>query len=271
MDSSRAAAAYSPSLSSSSPSDSHSVMNKAAPAVTTVTIKREAPSPATSSTPRSTPLALSQSDAFYPTDSSSVGSVTPSHLPLYRQPATPSSGRHSPTSNSKLSPDIPTPSQTPHTTPGSTHPAQSPLSGLPPHIDPRHFAPPMAFYGFPANPLGNPFHPAFLPAMVKPENNGPAPAPAPSPGGLDTGYVAKTVRELLSIHNIGQRLFAKHVLGLSQGTVSELLSKPKSWDKLTEKGRESYRKMHAWANDEANIMALKAISPKKGGYYIFVI
>ncbi|XP_052802047.1 homeobox protein cut-like 1 isoform X2 [Mya arenaria] len=82
--------------------------------------------------------------------------------------------------------------------------------------------------------------------------------------GLDTGLVAKTVRELLSIHNIGQRLFAKHVLGLSQGTVSELLSKPKSWDKLTEKGRESYRKMHSWAIDDRNIMALKAISPKKG-------
>ncbi|XP_056017479.1 homeobox protein cut-like 1 isoform X4 [Ostrea edulis] len=82
--------------------------------------------------------------------------------------------------------------------------------------------------------------------------------------GIDTSLVAKTVRELLSIHNIGQRLFAKHVLGLSQGTVSELLSKPKSWDKLTEKGRESYRKMYAWATDERNIMALKAISPKKG-------
>lgn len=82
--------------------------------------------------------------------------------------------------------------------------------------------------------------------------------------GLDTVLVAKTVRELLSIHNIGQRLFAKHVLGLSQGTVSELLSKPKSWDKLTEKGRESYRKMYAWATDERNIVALKAISPKKG-------
>ena len=49
------------------------------------------------------------------------------------------------------------------------------------------------------------------------------------------------VREMLSVHNIGQRLFAKYVLGLSQGTVSELLSKPKSWDKLTEKGRDSYR------------------------------
>ncbi|GAB1599610.1 homeobox protein cut-like 1, partial [Argonauta hians] len=82
---------------------------------------------------------------------------------------------------------------------------------------------------------------------------------------LDTGGVAKTIREVLSMHNIGQRLFAKEVLGLSQGTVSELLSKPKSWDKLTEKGRESYRKMHAWSADESNIMALKAISPKKTG------
>ena len=58
---------------------------------------------------------------------------------------------------------------------------------------------------------------------------------------LDTLGDSRRVRELLSVHNIGQRLFAKYVLGLSQGTVSELLSKPKSWDKLTEKGRDSYR------------------------------
>ena len=32
--------------------------------------------------------------------------------------------------------------------------------------------------------------------------------------------------------------------------MSELLSKPKSWDKLTEKGRDSYRKMHAWVWDD---------------------
>ncbi len=81
---------------------------------------------------------------------------------------------------------------------------------------------------------------------------------------LDTSSVAQKIREVLSTHNIGQRLFAKHVLGLSQGTVSELLSKPKHWDKLTEKGRESYRKMHAWVLDEANVHNLKAISPKKG-------
>ncbi len=81
---------------------------------------------------------------------------------------------------------------------------------------------------------------------------------------LDTASVSQKIREVLSAHNIGQRLFAKHVLGLSQGTVSELLSKPKHWDKLTEKGRESYRKMHAWVLDENNIHQLKAISPKKG-------
>ena len=81
---------------------------------------------------------------------------------------------------------------------------------------------------------------------------------------LDTADVAQHIREILSAHNIGQRLFARHVLGLSQGTVSELLSKPKHWEKLTEKGRESYRRMHVWACDDRNIMALKAYAPKKG-------
>ncbi|TRY70911.1 hypothetical protein TCAL_07523 [Tigriopus californicus] len=81
---------------------------------------------------------------------------------------------------------------------------------------------------------------------------------------IDTLASARRVRELLSIHNIGQRLFAKYVLGLSQGTVSELLSKPKCWEKLTEKGRDSYRKMHAWAYDENAVMMLKSLIPRKG-------
>jgi homeobox protein cut-like len=81
---------------------------------------------------------------------------------------------------------------------------------------------------------------------------------------LDTLHISRRVRELLSINNIGQRLFAKYVLGLSQGTVSELLSKPKPWDKLTEKGRDSYRKMHAWACDENAVLLLKSLIPKKG-------
>ncbi|UYV68507.1 CUX2 [Cordylochernes scorpioides] len=80
---------------------------------------------------------------------------------------------------------------------------------------------------------------------------------------LNTLNISRCVRELLSVNNIGQRLFAKYVLGLSQGTVSELLSKPKPWDKLTEKGRDSYRKMHAWASDEACIFMLKSLVPRK--------
>ena len=83
---------------------------------------------------------------------------------------------------------------------------------------------------------------------------------------LDTLHISRRVRELLSINNIGQRLFAKYVLGLSQGTVSELLSKPKPWDKLTEKGRDSYRKMHAWACDDNAVLLLKSLIPKKGKF-----
>lgn len=87
---------------------------------------------------------------------------------------------------------------------------------------------------------------------------------------LDTLHISRRVRELLSVHNIGQRLFAKYVLGLSQGTVSELLSKPKPWDKLTEKGRDSYRKMHAWACDEHAVLLLKSLIPKKGKSHVIL-
>lgn len=87
---------------------------------------------------------------------------------------------------------------------------------------------------------------------------------------LDTAEVSQRIREILSAHNIGQRLFARHVLGLSQGTVSELLSKPKHWDKLTEKGRESYRRMYLWSTDENNIVTLKSFAPKKGLKYLLL-
>ena len=88
---------------------------------------------------------------------------------------------------------------------------------------------------------------------------------------LNTLNISRCVRELLSVHNIGQRLFAKYVLGLSQGTVSELLSKPKPWDKLTEKGRDSYRKMHAWATDERCIGLLKGMVPRKGITHLYYL
>jgi hypothetical protein len=63
---------------------------------------------------------------------------------------------------------------------------------------------------------------------------------------VDTVEVASCVRQLLVSRNIGQRQFARDILGLSQGTVSELLAKPKPWDRLTEKGKDSYRRMYQW-------------------------
>ena len=130
-----------------------------------------------------------------------------------------------------------------------------------------HLPPPQSPQFFPFNTNG-PLNAMNGPLMANYMGLNAVKAEPNNSQGLDTGLVAKTVRELLSIHNIGQRLFAKHVLGLSQGTVSELLSKPKSWDKLTEKGRESYRKMYTWAVDERNILSLKAISPKKSKYTV---
>ena len=54
---------------------------------------------------------------------------------------------------------------------------------------------------------------------------------------VDTVAVTNRVRELLSSHNVGQKLFGELVLGLSQGSVSEILSKPKLWSSLSVKGR----------------------------------
>ena len=84
---------------------------------------------------------------------------------------------------------------------------------------------------------------------------------------LDTHAIARKVRELLSSHSIGQRLFAKYVMGLSQGTVSEMLSKPKMWEKMTEKGRDSYRKIHAWVSDENAVLLLKSFNTRKGAVH----
>lgn len=57
------------------------------------------------------------------------------------------------------------------------------------------------------------------------------------------------MKETLLNNNIGQKLFGEAVLNLSQGTVSELLSKPKPWQTLSIKGREPYLRMYMWLTD----------------------
>ena len=54
-------------------------------------------------------------------------------------------------------------------------------------------------------------------------------------------------------------MFGKFVLCLSQGSVSEIMNKPKPWHMLSIKGREPYVRMQMWLKDPNNIDKLKRI------------
>ncbi|KAI7813439.1 homeobox protein cut-like 1 [Triplophysa rosa] len=78
-------------------------------------------------------------------------------------------------------------------------------------------------------------------------------------GELDTTRITQQVKEFLQTHNIGQRVFGHCVLGLSQGTVSDILARPKPWSKLTVRGREPFIRMRNFLSSERNIQTLGII------------
>ncbi|XP_022071664.2 cut-like homeobox 1b isoform X1 [Acanthochromis polyacanthus] len=80
---------------------------------------------------------------------------------------------------------------------------------------------------------------------------------------MDTAEIARQVKEQLIKHNIGQRVFGHYVLGLSQGSVSEILARPKPWNKLTIRGKEPFHKMRQFLADEQNILALRSIQGRQ--------
>ena len=100
---------------------------------------------------------------------------------------------------------------------------------------------------------------------------------------IDTEQLSSQVRELLSSYSIGQRVFGMNkmiemkkailcfsclgeaVLNLSQGTVSEILSKPRPWHALSVKGREPYIRMYTWFHDTGNVDKLLAWKQERGG------
>ncbi|XP_056314890.1 homeobox protein cut-like 2 [Danio aesculapii] len=75
---------------------------------------------------------------------------------------------------------------------------------------------------------------------------------------LDTFSITQRVKKTLIVHNIGQRVFGEEVLGLTQSSVSELLSHPKPWTKLSLKGKENFIRMHLWLLDPHSIQKLNA-------------
>lgn len=52
------------------------------------------------------------------------------------------------------------------------------------------------------------------------------------------------------IQNVTCVCVCAQVLGLSQGSVSDMLSRPKQWVKLTQKGREPFIRMQLWIEGE---------------------
>ncbi|XP_059395502.1 homeobox protein cut-like 1 isoform X2 [Carassius carassius] len=118
------------------------------------------------------------------------------------------------------------------------------------------------------NSLSSPLPPQ---SAGSPEVNGLAPSPSQSEGTgstsegeeMDTAEIARQVKEQLIKHNIGQRVFGHYVLGLSQGSVSEILARPKPWSKLTIRGKEPFHKMKHFLSDEQNILALRSIQGRQ--------
>lgn len=84
---------------------------------------------------------------------------------------------------------------------------------------------------------------------------------------LNTEDIVRRVKEALSQYSISQRLFGESVLGLSQGSVSDLLARPKPWHMLTQKGREPFIRMKMFLEDENAVHKLVAsqykIAPDK--------
>jgi len=88
---------------------------------------------------------------------------------------------------------------------------------------------------------------------------------------LDTADITRRVSEELRRCNISQALFAQAVLGRSQGTLSDLLRKPKPWAQL-KSGRETFAKMQQWLMEpEKERLAYLSITGCKVVYCIITL
>uniref|UniRef100_A0A914Q367 BRCT domain-containing protein n=1 Tax=Panagrolaimus davidi TaxID=227884 RepID=A0A914Q367_9BILA len=67
-------------------------------------------------------------------------------------------------------------------------------------------------------------------------------------GAIDPITVAERVFLEIKIHRINQTEFAEKILDLSQNRLSSLLKDKKSWENLTKKVQEHYKKMDDWLN-----------------------
>ncbi|XP_042165628.1 homeobox protein cut-like 1 isoform X6 [Oncorhynchus tshawytscha] len=148
---------------------------------------------------------------------------------------------------------------------------QDSVSGQALLFSPAHYPTPNSLSASPLPPHQSLQSQSQHPSAGSPDVNGLAPSPSQSEGAgsvsegedMDTSEIARQVKEQLIKHNIGQRIFGHYVLGLSQGSVSEILARPKPWSKLTIRGKEPFHKMRQFLSDEQNILALRSIQGRQ--------
>ena len=90
---------------------------------------------------------------------------------------------------------------------------------------------------------------------------------------LDTFELTRQVKAILQQQGVGQKAFGEAVLGLTQGSVSDLLSKPKMWLKLSMKGREPYIRMYLWLQDKDGVEKVKSYRPvrRRESHILFIV
>lgn len=72
------------------------------------------------------------------------------------------------------------------------------------------------------------------------------------------------MKEFLTRNSISQRQFGEKVLGLSQGSVSDLLARPKAWSMLTHKGREPFIRMKMFLDECSSFQPKDPDDQEKG-------
>ena len=73
---------------------------------------------------------------------------------------------------------------------------------------------------------------------------------------VNTMELVQNIKDILSRYSISQRHFGEKILGLSQGSVSDILARPKQWESLTQKGREPFLRMRIFLDDPNAIKQL---------------
>ncbi|CAI2352941.1 unnamed protein product [Caenorhabditis sp. 36 PRJEB53466] len=65
---------------------------------------------------------------------------------------------------------------------------------------------------------------------------------------FDLKSLCHQVKSTMLFDRVTQKRLGRQLLGMGQGTVSEMLKNRKTWQELTRKGREAYKTMREWVN-----------------------